>query len=379
MELIKIDCNFNINLNLFPKINKNPNYNPIYSPIPKLKIKEKEVDMSLAGINYPGGIVDNPIYKEYRKELKENKKEGKYQLYTSPGTIKYTDNEELINYFIKNDRSYNKGWRVILSRVFDNFKNLILIDKTTNIHSDNIKVFLVNSQEEGEKLIKYLKQENILKIINNIKQVIGLPKSTLSHIPLPLFLVPPDHQDQHFNNYFKVTENTTLDYNNPDTYTINLEKIKKIKKEVNYSPTYSRTNIIKMELIENIKKQIIEESKETNEKIRKYGEVFTPFSLIEKMVDKLIINDKETYFDPCSGKGQFQIILIERILEWRINNGDKRDIINIYKDIIENQIYMCELQQTSIDFIKKTFNPNNNIKLNLWEGNFFDLPENYFN
>ena len=65
-----------------------------------------------------------------------------------------------------------------------------------------------------------------------------ISKSTLSHIPLPLFLVPPDHQDQHFNNYFKVTENTTLDYNNPDTYTIDLEKLKLpfIDENILYSP-----------------------------------------------------------------------------------------------------------------------------------------------
>ena len=75
ISLIKIDCNSNINLNLFPKINKNPNYNPIYSPIPKLKIKEKEVDMSLAGIFYPGGIPHCKEIENYRKELKENKKE----------------------------------------------------------------------------------------------------------------------------------------------------------------------------------------------------------------------------------------------------------------------------------------------------------------
>ena len=202
--------------------------NILYSPIPKLKIEEKEVDMSLAGINLSDtgyrGIED---YKEKLSKTKQN--EDDIEIYTSTQTIKYINDKDLLER-IKNHENgginnYNKP--KIIWAVNDNLTNFIYIENQHYL-PNCFKKLIIKDKEEGEKLIKYLKQENLNLIINSLdinSKIIS--KSTLSHIPLPLFLIPPDHQDQHFSNYFKVTENTTLDYNNPDTYIIDLEKLKK--------------------------------------------------------------------------------------------------------------------------------------------------------
>ena len=225
ISLIKIDCNSNINLNLFPKINKNPNYNPIYSPIPKLKIKEKEVDMSLAGIWMSGG--DDKRMKPYKQHFYDKKQnEDDIEIWTSTKKPKYfpSSNLECLNN-MKGEKSYGK-WRIIYPIHSLSKSNIKLISPNELICSNDLRKFIINSKEEGEKLIKYLNKDEILNIIYSVEKTTSPLKSTFLHIPLPLFLVLPDHQDQHFSNYFKVTENTTLDYNNPDTYKIDLEKLK---------------------------------------------------------------------------------------------------------------------------------------------------------
>jgi hypothetical protein len=50
-----------------------------------------------------------------------------------------------------------------------------------------------------------------------------------------------------------------------------------------------------------------------------------------------------------------------------------------YKHIMENQIYMSEFQVESAQFIKETFNPNGDIKINLYVGDTLTMPDNYFN
>ena len=99
------------------------------------------------------------------------------------------------------------------------------------------------------------------------------------------------------------------------------------------------------------------------EKKDKYGEIFTPFSLIKKMYD--IIPDKYfklkdmKWLDPGAGTGHFSIFLLERL-----NEGLKEEIPNNNErrsHIIKNMIYMVELQQDNIIHLKKIFGEKANI------------------
>jgi 16S rRNA G966 N2-methylase RsmD len=111
-----------------------------------------------------------------------------------------------------------------------------------------------------------------------------------------------------------------------------------------------------------------------------FGEVFTPVQLIEEMCDLLPTtiwqNPEAKFLDPCAGKGNMPVILVLRLmigLKDVIKNEHER-----YKHILENQIYMCELQEESIRDIQMLFNQDGDLKLNLVQGDFLKT-YNYFN
>jgi hypothetical protein len=84
----------------------------------------------------------------------------------------------------------------------------------------------------------------------------------------------------------------------------------------------------------------------------------------------LFKSHESTFLDPCAGFGSYPIILIEKLMEglkkWEPNE-EKR-----YKHIIENQIYMVELQKESCDIIQRLFNPKGDYNLNLYNQSFLD-------
>jgi len=105
--------------------------------------------------------------------------------------------------------------------------------------------------------------------------------------------------------------------------------------------------------------EILDSDYNTKEKIKISGEVFTPFELIEEMLDKLPedvwYNPDKTWLDPAAGLGNFHVVVVERLMA----NGIP------YKNIIENQLYFVELNPDSAKLIKKIFDPNDEYKMNL--------------
>ncbi len=126
--------------------------------------------------------------------------------------------------------------------------------------------------------------------------------------------------------------------------------------------------------------RILQESGYSKDKSDNFGEVFTPPELINEMLDKLpedVWRDKtKTFFDPCAGKGNFPIQIIKRLfkgLEDQIINEEER-----IKNIVENQIFMAELQDNSAEFIREHFQFGMGLKVNLYHGNSLNMPEDYF-
>ena len=107
---------------------------------------------------------------------------------------------------------------------------------------------------------------------------------------------------------------------------------------------------------------------------KNFGEVMTPYFLVNEMLDSLpnsVWSDKKIkWFDPCCGVGVFQSIIIKRLF-----NG-LRDIIEDeeerYKHILENMIYVSEIQEKNIQKLKELFNSNNEYSLNTYCGDFLD-------
>jgi hypothetical protein len=101
------------------------------------------------------------------------------------------------------------------------------------------------------------------------------------------------------------------------------------------------------------------------------GEVLTPFELINKMFDQLPgsvwSNSKLKWLDPASGIGNFQIVLLERLmngLENEFPDYNKRE-----KHILENMIYYGELSTLNTNIYRKIIDPENKYKLNIYNGN----------
>jgi len=130
----------------------------------------------------------------------------------------------------------------------------------------------------------------------------------------------------------------------------------------------------KLELLKSIKEEIKQKIKYRREYANKFGEVFTDFELVEEHVsnidEELFKDPTSTFLDPCAGWGQYPIVLIEKLMigleEWEPNE-EKR-----WKWILENQIFMVEIQKESCDIIQEFINPSGELKLNLFNENFLE-------
>ena len=104
---------------------------------------------------------------------------------------------------------------------------------------------------------------------------------------------------------------------------------------------------------------ILDGNYNTKLKIKEQGEVFTPFELINEMLDKfqddVWSNQNQTWLDPAAGIGNFHSVVLERLEA----NGIPK------KHIIENQLYFIELDEQSAKHIKEIFDPNDEYDMNI--------------
>ena len=113
------------------------------------------------------------------------------------------------------------------------------------------------------------------------------------------------------------------------------------------------------------------------------GEVFTPMCLVFEMLDNLdkhyikehgrsiFTEPSFKWFDPASGMGNFPVAVYLKLME-----GLKTQILNDEdrkKHIIENMLYMSELNKKNVFISHQIFNMNNQYKLNLYEGDTLEL------
>ena len=104
------------------------------------------------------------------------------------------------------------------------------------------------------------------------------------------------------------------------------------------------------------------------------GEVFTPFKLIEEILDHLPkevwSNPYLKWLDPANGIGNFPIVIVKRLLEGLKDfepDYDKR-----YKHIMENMIYVCDINPKNMWIFNNLFDPDNKLKLNTYRGSFLE-------
>lgn len=108
---------------------------------------------------------------------------------------------------------------------------------------------------------------------------------------------------------------------------------------------------------------------------KQYGEVMTPVSLVEDMMDGLpkeVWSDpKLKWLDPANGCGIFPAVVVARLMDglakWQPDEGLR------YQHIIENMLYVCELQPKNMFLYLCAFDPKDQYVMNMYTGSFLEV------
>lgn len=107
---------------------------------------------------------------------------------------------------------------------------------------------------------------------------------------------------------------------------------------------------------------------------KKFGEVMTPLELVKEMMatlpEEVWSNPNLKWLDPANGTGPYPMWVIFRLMkgleEWEPNEEIR------YKHIVENMIYVCELQPKNMFLYMCAVDPWDIYKLNIYTGSFLE-------
>jgi len=106
----------------------------------------------------------------------------------------------------------------------------------------------------------------------------------------------------------------------------------------------------------------------------KFGEVMTPLTLVKEMLSILPEESWENpelkWLDPANGAGPYPILAIYKLMVGLKNFEEDSDIR--YKHILENMIYVAELQPKNMFLYMNAIDPLNQYKLNIYTGSFLE-------
>ena len=108
--------------------------------------------------------------------------------------------------------------------------------------------------------------------------------------------------------------------------------------------------------------------------VKTHGEVMTPIWLVEDMLNTLPSdvwnNPNLKWLDPCSGVGTYSSIVVQRLMKG-LETFEKNPIKR-YRHIIEEMIYVCELQPKNMFIFHCVFDKDDTNELNTYCGSFLD-------
>lgn len=127
----------------------------------------------------------------------------------------------------------------------------------------------------------------------------------------------------------------------------------------------------KGELLCKIEERLTPRRKEKKE----FGEVFTPLWLVERMINKVPENfwkePNHKIIGPSSGMGNFQVGLYYKLMETLKKNIPNEE--NRRKHILENMLFMVELNSDNKELLENVLNPDRKYKLNIKCGDFLTM------
>ena len=219
---------------------------------------------------------------------------------------------------------------------------------------------------------------------------ISLTKDILPFIiPLICFLTIKDnnknflkmlHFIKHNNELLEIfNEQTFIWWNKRDIIDLINYLIEKYIKE--NSDIYNMTINIKMTLQSLIDKPtellnfINDSLKPKDVEKKKYGEVFSPMHLVNEMLDTLpahVWKDPNLkWLDPANGMGNFVIAIYFRLMEGLKEHFPDASLRKTH--ILENMLYMSEINKKNCFIAKQIFDINNEYKLNIYNGDTLTL------
>ena len=280
------------------------------------------------------------------------------------------DTQKLINKsFINNIKDKNN----LTIEINDELQELPNgIEKIKNSDSDTI----TNSEDKPEKIINISFTKEVLPYIIPLTCILTIKNNNKDFVKMLNDIQETNELLEIFN------DQTLIWWNQKDLIKIIIKIINRyFNKESNTFNICINFKLSIQSLIDKPKEllEIINEclKPKTIEK-KQFGEVFTPIKIVNEMLDKLpseVWFDKNLkWLDPANGIGNFPIIIYLRLME-----SLKDEIINEKerkKHILENMIYMCELNKKNVFISKYIFDINNEYKLNLYEGDSLKLDYN---
>ena len=138
-------------------------------------------------------------------------------------------------------------------------------------------------------------------------------------------------------------------------------------------------NINKMDHIKDIILMLREYVKVGEVEKKKFGEVMTPLELVKEMLatlpENVWSNPNLKWLDPANGTGPYPIMVIYKLMNGLKNwepDEEKR-----YKHIVENMIYVAELQPKNMFLYMCAVDPFDSYKLNIYTGSFLEEGFNF--
>ena len=138
-------------------------------------------------------------------------------------------------------------------------------------------------------------------------------------------------------------------------------------------------DINKMDHIKDVITMLREYVKVGEVEKKKFGEVMTPLELVKEMLatlpEEVWSNPNLKWLDPANGTGPYPIMVIYKLMlglkDWEPDD-EKR-----YKHIVENMIYVSELQPKNMFLYMCVVDPFDTYKLNIYTGSFLEKGFDY--
>ncbi len=157
---------------------------------------------------------------------------------------------------------------------------------------------------------------------------------------------------------------TVMEENNPEHRLL----CSKIRKVVDTNKTGESKHIA------DVVKMIREYVEVSDVEVKTMGEVMTPISLVEEMLDTLpyeVWTDPELkWLDPCNGVGTFMSVVVKRLMKGLESFEPVQELR--YQHIIETMIHTCELQAKNVFLYLYAFDPKDEFALNVYNGSYLD-------